>query len=249
MSSDSSYQEQYQELSLVDLTVTWLHYWKSAVTAAVLVFALVLVGMSFLQERYESKVYVELASMQVKDERFMFATAEQVANRLKAKHGINANKARPLPRLEKVNFNAKGEGAVIELVALGETAEEAQKYAQLLASALHDTHQPLVEGAIRSREQEIAALEQYIERVESSSSQSSQIDLSGAYKNVSEAKREIASIEATRAIKEASLPDAPSAPKKLLIAVAGFVLACGIALVLPFLLDFLRQVRTRLQQA
>lgn len=244
MSSDN----QYQELSLVDLSVVWIRYWKLAVIAGALLFSLVLLGMSFLSERYESQVYVQLASMQLKDKRVMFVTAERVANQLKAQYGLDSGKSRPLPRLEKVNFDAKGEGAVIKLLTLGETAGSAQQYAQKLADKLQSEHQPLVDAAVQSRQQEVTDLQRYIKRIESDSSQSSQVNLSLAYSAISQAQREIASVRTTGAIKQASLPDQPSAPKKLLIVVAGFVLACGVALVLPFLLDFLRQVRVRLQQ-
>lgn len=240
-----------QELSLVDLVVIWLKGWRLALVGAVTVMALVVVLVQILPERYESQVYVQLASLQIESETKLMVPSQQVVSGLKVRHSLtDTSRERPLPRLESVSLeNDKDDNGVIVLVGLGGTPEAAQGVLAAVLKELRARHDPLVTERKQSREELIETLEAYTARVSDSAQLSSQVDLAEAYKQLAEAKRELQSVRNTHALRPPSLPEKPVSPKIKLILLAGFVLAAGFALIIPFVLDFVRQVRARVEQS
>lgn len=239
-----------QELSLVDLVVIWLQGWRPAVISAAALMVLVAGLVQLLSERYESQMYVQLASLQIDSETKLMVPSQQVVSGLKVRHSLtDASKKRPLPRLESVSRNdEKEDSGVIKLVALGETPEEARGVLESVLKELRARHDPLVTEREESRKELISTLENYTLRVSSNDQLSSQVDLAEAFKQLSEAKRELQSIRNTHALRPPSLPEEPVSPKIKLILLAAFVLASGLALIIPFILDFVRQVKARVEQ-
>ena len=235
-----------QELSLVDLVVIWLKGWRLALAGAALVMTLVVVLVLMLPERYESQVYVQLASLQIEGETMLMVPSQQVVSGLKVRYNLtDTGVERPLPRLESVSLeNDKDDNGVIVLEGLGGTPEAAQGVLASVLKELRARHDPLVTERKQSREELIDTLEAYTSRVSRSD-----VDLAAAYKQLAEAKRELQSVRNTHALRAPSLPEKPVSPKVKLILLAGFVLAAGFALIIPFVLDFVRQVRARVEQS
>lgn len=239
-----------QELSLVDLVVIWLQGWRPAVISAALVVVLVAGLVQILPERYESQVYVQLASLQIDDETKLMVPSQQVVSELKVRYGLNdTGKERPLPRLESISYDDKDDTGVIKMTSLGGSPEKAQEVLESVLKELRQRHDPLVSEREKSREDLIETLEAYAARVAGSKQLSSQVDLADTYKQLSQAKRELQSIRNTHALRPPSLPEKPVSPKTKLILLAAFVLAAGIALIIPFIIDFVRQVRARVEQS
>ena len=131
-------QNQYEEISLIEVIVMWLKNWRPAVCCGMLVIALGVLVVSLLTPKYDSTVDFQVGKI---GEDFLISPAVFVAQ-LKAEYrvGDDTQGVRPLPRLEKVSGNKRDESPVVKLTARAKTAEEGAEFLSELTQGVIESH-------------------------------------------------------------------------------------------------------------
>ena len=133
-------QNQYEEISLVELIVMWLKNWKPAVLLGGVVIILGLAAVSSLAPKYDSKVKLQIGNLSYDE---LIQSPETLVDQLKAEYrvGDKTQGARPLPRLEAATYSKRSKSPVIELTARAETAEGAAAYLKEVINPLLKGHE------------------------------------------------------------------------------------------------------------
>lgn len=224
-------QNQYEEISLVELIVMWLKNWRPAVVCGTLVIALGVLAVSMLTPKYDSTVSFQVGKL---GEDLLISPAVLVAQ-LKAEHrvGDDTQGVRPLPRLEKISSNKREESPVVKFTARANTAEEAAEFLDGLTQTIIVSHQAIYQ---KSREDKQALYEQIAEQKGDNGGVLAQI------------QNDLSVMTPSRLLSLPSVPVEPAAPKKNMLYAVSLLLGLMVMLVLPFVLAFISSVKEELQR-
>ena len=224
-------QNQYEEISLVELIVMWLKNWKLAVACGLAVMVSAVFLVSLLTPKYDSIVNFQIGKT---GDDLLISPAVLVA-RLKAEYrvGDDTQGERPLPRLEKINSNKRDQSPVVELTARAKTAEEAAEFLSELTQGLIEEHLAIYQ---KNRAQKQALFDQLTTQEGDNASVLAKI------------QSELAVMNPSSLLSHPSVPVKPTAPKKPLLYAVSLLLGFIVMLILPFLLAFISSIKEELQR-
>jgi uncharacterized protein involved in exopolysaccharide biosynthesis len=242
-------QNQYEEISLVELIVMWLRNWKPAVLLGSIVIMLGLAAVSSLDTKYDSKVKLEIGALS-SDE--LIQLPESLVAQLEAKYrvGDTTQGVRPLPRLESVSHNKRSESPVIEFTARAETPEKAASYLNDVLSSLLQEHEKQYQSAKNEHQRLKDDLQLYLSelKVGKSKGGSKEINVADVLDSISKAARAVEIMKKTQMLSEPSVPVKPSVPKKTIFFAVVLLMGFAAMLFWPFVLAFVSTIREELQR-
>lgn len=224
-------QNQYEEISLVELIVMWLKNWKPAVCTGLVTILLAVSLVALLTPKYDSKVSLQVSRL---GKELLVEPAVLVAQ-LKAAHrvGDDTQGLRPLPRLESVSSNKRDDSPVIEFLARAKSAESAAEFLQALTQKIIESHSVIYQ---KSRAEKQALYDQLTAQK------------GGNGEVLAQIQNDLAVMTPSSLLSPPSIPVKPTAPKKTLLYAVSLALGFIVMLVLPFLLVFVNGVKEELQR-
>jgi uncharacterized protein involved in exopolysaccharide biosynthesis len=217
-------QNQYEEISLVELIVMWLSNWKPAVFWGVVVMVAGMGAVSSLAPQYDSKVKLKIGG--INSEELLQLPEALVAQQVaKYKVGDVTQGERSLPRVESVSYDKRSGAPLVEFVARAETAEAAAAYLLTITDKVLLEHQAKYQAVKNENEKLKSNLEQYLSDLKLSQAKggAEDVNMATVLGSINKASSSLALMSETHLLSAPSLPVKPSAPKKNLFYVLSLI--------------------------